>query len=220
MSARSRRSPLRRRSPKREPYPRVLIVCEGSKTEPMYLSEFIADRQLSSANIRIFGNGGSAPKSVVEYAIQLFEDEPDYEDVFCVFDRDGHTTFGAAVERVREKRLIRRDEGGRKLGAARFVAITSIPCFEYWVLLHYTYTSAAMPRFSDVLLRMRAIAELRGYEKGTRGLFKKLDPNMDVALTNAGRAIEAAKASATDNPTTRMPDLIRYLLKLADDKIR
>ncbi len=33
----------------------MLIVCEGSKTEPNYLREFIAHHQLSSANIRKSG---------------------------------------------------------------------------------------------------------------------------------------------------------------------
>lgn len=49
---RSRKS-LKRPGPKREPYDRVLIVCEGEKTEPNYLKEMIAHFQLSSANVAI-----------------------------------------------------------------------------------------------------------------------------------------------------------------------
>ena len=91
---------LLRKGPRREPYDRVLIVCEGSKTEPNYLREIVAHYRLSTANVEITGDGGSAPNSVVEYALTLFEGDPDYNAVFCVFDRDGHTTFLQACARV------------------------------------------------------------------------------------------------------------------------
>lgn len=220
MARRKNYHALARRVPKREPYARVLIVCEGEKTEPNYLQELIDHHQLSSANVQIFGDGGSAPGSVVEYAIEIFEHEPDYEYVFCVFDRDKHATFDAAVQRIRDKTLIRRDSRGKKAGAARFDAITSIPCFEYWVLLHFVETTAEMPRFANVLPRLRKFPELNDYDKGARGLFEKLQGRLEQALKRADRANKAAQAAATDNPTTRMPELIRYLLKLAKDKIR
>ena len=114
------RGSLRRRGPIREPYDRVLIVCEGSKTEPNYLRELVAHHQLSSANIQITGDGGSAPNSVVEHAIELFNKDPDYQSVFCVFDRDGHARFEDAVQRVRDKTLIRRDYGEGASGPMRY----------------------------------------------------------------------------------------------------
>lgn len=214
-----RRGLLSRRAPKREPYARVLIVCEGSKTEPNYLRELIAHYQLSSANVEILGDGGSAPNSVVDYAIKLFEQDPDYDSVFCVFDRDAHVRFDAAVQRVKDKTLVRR-QGKTRLGEARFEAITSVPCFEYWILLHYGYTDADMRRFADVLPRLRAIPELKNYEKGHQGLFAKTRNGLDEALKRADRANQAALAAGSINPTTQMPVLIRYLQQLAENKIR
>jgi len=41
---------LERRKSRRAPYDRVLIVCEGSKTEPNYLQELIDCLELNSAN--------------------------------------------------------------------------------------------------------------------------------------------------------------------------
>lgn len=207
------RAELNRRGPRREPYDRVLIVCEGSKTEPNYLRELIAHHQLSSANVEIFGDGGSAPQSVVEHAIRLFEADPDYDSVFCVFDRDGHALFDQAVQRVLAKELFRRD-GKRKIGTARFETIASIPCFEYWVLLHFEYTTAPMPRFAQVLPRLRAIPALRNYDKGARGLFGLTSDRIPTALDHADRANRDAHAAGTDNPTTQMPVLIRYLQEL------
>ncbi|WP_081660233.1 RloB domain-containing protein [Rhodanobacter denitrificans] len=213
------REALKRREPRREPYDRVLIVCEGSKTEPNYLRELIAHHQLSSANVQITGDGGSAPHSVVEYALELFKKDPDYNRVFCVFDRDGHTTFDAAVQRVRDSALVRR-EGRRKLGAARFEAITSVPCFEYWILLHFQYSTADMPRFADVEPRLRVVPALSNYNKGVQGLYAQTHAHLQDALERADRANRAAHDAATNNPTTKMPDLIRYLLQLAENKVR
>jgi hypothetical protein len=219
MARPKRRDPLARRLPKREPYPRVLIVCEGSETEPNYLRELIAHYQLSGANVEIVGDGGSAPNSVVDYAINLFESDPDYESVFCVFDRDAHVRFDAAVQRVKDKALIRR-QGKTRLGKAHFEAITSIPCFEYWILLHFNYTCADMPRFTDVARHLRAIPEVANYEKGQRGLFERTRDRLDDALNNADRANQAALAAGASNPTTKMPVLIRYLQQLSENKVR
>lgn len=211
------RQALARGQSKQEPYDRVLIVCEGSKTEPNYLRELIAHCQLSSANVQITGEGGSAPISVVDHAIKLFDKDPDYNAVFCVFDRDAHDSFEAAVQRVRDRKLVRRD-GRRKFGDARFQAITSTPCFEYWILLHFQYTTAQMSRFTDVAPRLRAVPELVAYAKGERGLFARTHAHLQTALNNADRANQSAVAAATDNPTTDMPELVRYLQQLAQRK--
>lgn len=218
--ARIKRSRLKRRGPQREPYDRVLIVCEGAKTEPNYLRELVRAYHLSSANIEVSGESGSAPVSVVEYAIDRFETDPDFDTVFCVFDRDQHARFGEALERIRAKRLVRRDAKRRKVGTARFEAIASIPCFEYWILLHYEYTTAELPRYDDVRHRLRQIQGFEQYDKGDRGLFVQTQAYLDTALRHADRANEAAMGNDTKNPATDMPVLIRYLRKLAENKAR
>ena len=63
---RPRNRPVRSGS-KREPYDRVLIVCEGQRTEPLYFQD-IADRyRLSIANIKVIGSEAD-PKTVVREA--------------------------------------------------------------------------------------------------------------------------------------------------------
>lgn len=211
------RKSLVRRGPKREPYDRVLIVCEGEKTEPNYLAELISQWQLSSANVQVKGDGGSDPGSVVGYAIELFDASPDYDHVYCVFDRDQHANFAEAVERVRQKTLVRR-EGKRKLGNAHFEAIVSTPCFEYWIFSHYEYSTTPLARYADIRPLLLRIPDLADYEKGKRGLFRLTQSRLDGALHNADRANRAAEAANTDNPTTKMPNLIRYLRELANKK--
>lgn len=66
---------LNRRKPVRASYDKVLIVCEGSKTEPLYFQELIDHYEIHSANVKISGDCGSDPVSVVNHGIQLYQNE-------------------------------------------------------------------------------------------------------------------------------------------------
>ena len=63
-----------RRGPTREPYDRVLIVCEGERTEPLYLGELADHYRLSTANFKVVGRGAD-PKTVVREAKEQLRNE-------------------------------------------------------------------------------------------------------------------------------------------------
>jgi len=159
-------SKVRRGGPKREPYDRVLIVCEGSKTEPRYLKELAKAQELSSANIVIDGNCDSSPISVVRYAINEFEKEQGkggiYDTVYCVFDRDSHASFEQALDMI-----------ARIPPSRRFHAVVSVPCFEYWILLHFVYSTQPYQHGGGKSPCGNLICTLEqhipGYEKGIQG---------------------------------------------------
>lgn len=118
---------------RRDPYPRVLIVCEGAKTEPNYFSWIREVLGLNRENIVINDRRtGLDPQSLVKHAIGEFSKDQDFDHVYCVFDKDKHATYAAALDRTRSVRL---------KGGAEIHAITSVPCFEYWLLLHFDYTT-------------------------------------------------------------------------------
>lgn len=97
---------LKRNRARRATYDRVLVVCEGAKTEPNYFREIRHTYRLNTANIDICGEEcGSDPLSVVNYAIKKFREDPDYNRVYCVIDRDKHATFDAAMDKFRQTRL-------------------------------------------------------------------------------------------------------------------
>ena len=83
---------LARRKAIRSQYSKVLIVCEGEKTEPYYFEDLKSHYELNSANIEITGDCGSAPISIFEYANQRFQEEDragdSFDRVYCVFDKD------------------------------------------------------------------------------------------------------------------------------------
>jgi hypothetical protein len=59
---------LARKSGQREGYDRILIVSEGSKTEPLYLNEIRTKYRLSTTNVQVqHSQYGTSPLQVVEY---------------------------------------------------------------------------------------------------------------------------------------------------------
>ena len=81
---------LKRKQAKRAPYDKVLIVCEGEKTEPNYFLELRDHYRLHTANIEICSDCGSAPINVVERAKQIYRHEHrtgmPVDRVYCVFE--------------------------------------------------------------------------------------------------------------------------------------
>jgi hypothetical protein len=203
---------LQRKRSKKAQYDRVLIVCEGAKTEPNYFKEIRDAYRLSTANIDICGEEcGSDPLSVVNYAINKFRKDPDYERVYCVIDRDKHTTFDAAIDKLRQTRL-RKD--------VIFTAITSVPCFEFWLLLHYCYTTRQFSAPGNSSNCELVIAELNkrdripGYNKGARNIFALTKKRLPDAIKHARRLQQHNLTADTNNPATNIHELIEYLTNL------
>ncbi len=199
---------LRRRRAMKAPYDVILIVCEGGKTEPNYFSELKKAFRLSNANVRICGRGAD-PLSVVNFAIKTFKREPEFDRVYCVFDRDRHTTYDAALDRVRRARL------GK---GTKILAIPSVPCFEFWLLLHFIYTTKPFDAPPGDSICFRVIEELKKhlpeYEKGDQDVFNKIQDKLDNAITNARRVKQYQQTSGTDNPSTMVHSLVEYLRDL------
>ncbi len=199
---------LRRRRAMKAPYDVILIVCEGGKTEPNYFTELKKALRLNNANVKICGRG-SDPLSVVNFAIETFRQEREFDRVYCVFDRDRHTTYDAALDRVRRTRL---GKGGK------IFAIPSVPCFEFWLLLHFTYTTKPFNAPAGKSICSRVIKELEkylpAYQKGDQDIFNKIQDKLDNAIINARRVEEFHKTSGTDNPSTLVHSLVEYLRDL------
>lgn len=81
-------------------FDRVLIVTEGSKTEPAYFRDFCADPDLRLKTVDVDGTCDSDPMSVVEHGLRKFEEDGAYDHLYCVFDRDQHPGFRKAIERL------------------------------------------------------------------------------------------------------------------------
>jgi len=199
---------LRRQRAMKAPYDVILIVCEGGKTEPNYFTELKKTFRLSNANVKICGRG-SDPLSVVDFAIETSRREQEFDRVYCVFDRDRHTTYHDALNKVRKTRL------GK---GSRLFAIPSVPCFEFWLLLHFTCTTKPFNAPAGNSICAKVIKELEkylpAYQKGDQDIFNKIQDKLDNAITNGRRVEKFHKTSGTDNPSTLVHSLVEYLRDL------
>lgn len=211
---------LRRRKAQRDPLDVVLIVCEGEKTEPLYLEDLRDHLGLNRANITITGKCGSNPDAIVREAIRRFDQDPEFDRVYCVFDRDRHSSYQNACDRIRSKTL---RKGGCGASKAMFSAITSVPCFEYWLLLHYNYETSPFQESGrrspcEAVIYKLERGPLPNYEKGLQGVFERTSSHIQKAIVNAKQALASAEQAGTENPTTRVHELVEDLFKLSERK--
>ncbi len=196
---------LARKKQKRPPFDRVLIVTEGSKTEPQYLEEIRKQKKVSSAHIEVIHADGTQPIQVLEHAHQRFLEHREFEHVYAVFDRDEHPTYREALERAeRLDRTLRNDE--RQL--VRFFAIPSVPSFELWLLLHYQWMGA-FTHHREPAQRLRA--HISGYEKGAAGMYALTEDLIDTANRHAADLRQQFSPSSGTQPYTDIDLLVDKL---------
>lgn len=206
---------LQRQKHERARNKRYLIVCEGAKTEPHYLRELLDDWGIRPQVVRIPPNDGASPDRVVAHAAMLYEEDAAagdaFDTVYCVFDRDKHTTFNEAVQRTKD--LSREGKP--------FVAITSTPCFEVWLLLHFGYTdqpfhSAGRKSVGDqVVSVLKTKPGFAKYSKGQKGVYRQLKAKMTDALTHAERLRMQGVATGSIDPATNVDVLVKAIQALA-----
>lgn len=218
-NSRRKNSKLIRSPAKREPYKLILIVCEGSETEPNYFDNLREDQNLSSVNVQITGSTGSDPMSVLNHAIKEYkerkkENNPStlYDEVYCVIDRDSHANFDNVVSKSRSYKYIN--------------LIRSYPSFEYWYICHFKYTRASICESGNKSAGDNCVKTLNGhwqtefsesYKKNDKSIYRKLNSLFKQAVTNSNRALKDAEASGEMNPSTEVHLLVDCLLKLKDN---
>ena len=183
-----------------------MVVCEG-ETESEYFEAARLKLGLTTAEVILADNSiGSAPISVVQCAEAKCAERGGYDHVFCVFDRDDHESFGRA--RARITTLAR-----RKRDPLPVLEAISIPCFEFWVLLHYERTDRPFRRCDDVV-RQLSQRHLPGYVKADAAVAKNLMDRLDTAIEHANW-LEGRAADIGDNPSTSIHHLIRHFQQAA-----
>ena len=205
---------LNRQKKERLQTARYLIVCEGTKTEPYYLKDLAEGLDIRPSSIKIAPNDGGSPDRVVAHGINLYDDEAksgdSFDRVFFVFDRDKHTTYDAAVKRVKDCAANNQP----------FKAITSVPCFEYWLLLHFGYTDqpfneAGQRSACDKLISvLRTKPGFKDYGKGARGVYAMVKDKTSVAMKAAGRRLADAMKTGGENPSTYLHELVDELQRV------
>ncbi|MDD2609873.1 MAG: RloB family protein [Giesbergeria sp.] len=204
--------------PVRQPAPRILLVCEGEKTEPIYFRDMVRALNLGK-QVMIGKNDGSSPDKVVARAEELYaqaQREGDaFDEVYCVFDRDAHERFKEAVARLHELRA-----KGQPLNG-----IVSVPCFEFWLLLHFGYTEKPYASRGNKSVGNAVVSDLKKnpgfakYDKGMVGVFELLAPHLEQSLKHAQRLMSnPASNDEHPNPSTQVHILVNRLKSVTNKK--
>ena len=222
ITSRRKTHKLNRTSQFLEPYDVILIVCEGSATEPSYFNKMIERERLSSANVCVTGECSSDPLSVVNYAIDKFElrnkdqnNERKYDRIYCLIDRDEHANLNSALDKAFQY--------NKNVGSQIITLIKSYPCFEYWYICNFDLFRGSIKRIGNKSPGAVCESYLNRYWKQEfKKNYNKTDPNNYTllenkiydGLKNAKSSLKDAKAVNEENPSTEVHILIEYLLNL------
>jgi len=193
---------LARRAAKRTPYARILIVCEGEKTEPNYFEGLKNELKLKGTSVVIVRDSDFTPTKIAKIAKKHYRQEKKagnpFKKVFCVFDKDQHSGYDNALEQIQQE---------KPFGV--FHAIPSVPCFEYFLLLHYCYT--AMPFSNCKQAEIELKKHLSTYQKGDKNIFATVRDHLETAKTRAAKSLAEAERNRTCNPSTRAHELVEFM---------
>lgn len=192
------------RSPKR----RLLVVCEGKVTEPLYIEGFVRKTRNATVDVQIHDEHGD-PRTLVEMAKsekqqakarakQQGDEFLAYDEVWCAFDRDQHERFQDACQMARDNQL---------------ELAVSNPCFELWLLLHFRDSPGARHRhYVQTMLKNKKY--LPGYDKHFD--FERVADLVDQATERARRLDQgAARMGETfRNPTTGFYRLVESIARV------
>ncbi|MGD1912534.1 MAG: RloB family protein [Rivularia sp. (in: cyanobacteria)] len=212
-------SQLQRTKGKKKPRKYILIVVEGQETEYNYLNSLKDDLKLKTTEIQVARASGGSPLDVVEKAHKLIleqnklnkkQGQPKYDEVICVFDQDNQI-------KKYDDALIQAEKNS-------ILAITSVPCFELWFLLHYCNTSSPFANCKQVCKKLESELKKRNllkskecYEKNNSDWYKILKPQLQNAIDNAEK-LEKYQENNNENlnPSTKVHFLVKMLQNQKD----
>lgn len=201
-------SSLKRKAPTRKINKKILIVCQGADTEHHYFNEFRNERRLISTSIEIPTDAhGFSAGGLLKFAEKRIKRESKrgdgFDKVFIVFDRDDDQSFTDTVNKTSAHKVID--------------SAYSIPCFEYWLLLHFDKFRAPF-EFKDGSWSKELCAELEkrigtNYKKSGKHAYQATKDLIPDAIENSKWSLRDVEATGEDNPSTMVHELVEYLLE-------
>ncbi len=181
---------------------RILIVCEGEKTEPNYFRGFkVSSSQIVKIDIK--GSGKDTCR-IVEEALRLKKiaekNKEAYNQVWCVFDRNSFPMedFNHALFLARQNNI---------------KVAYSNEAFELWYLLHFHFFNTGISRDQY----KEKLSKFLGYEykKNSRTMYDELSGEQQNAIKNEKKLLSQYNYPnpAKDNPSTTVHLLVEELNK-------
>ncbi|MFI5615899.1 RloB family protein [Streptomyces sp. NPDC051567] len=173
----------RRRGPVRQSARTLLIVCGSRETERQYLKGLRDHLRNPAVAVKVL-NKPCSPTQLVTYARDQREQNRDaYDEVWCVFDVDQFPDVADAVAQARRHGIE--------------VAVSN-PCFEVWLLLHFTDHRASAETYKKLLPLLRK--HVPAYDKA-RVDFARYREGLAAATERAVR-LDPTGRDHTRNPSS------------------
>jgi hypothetical protein len=203
---------LNRRPSSRNIVRKIVIACEGSKTEPRYFKSIGNELRLETLQIIVLPHQGKTdPRSIIERVIEERHEMKrnqawtNGDSAWAVFDGDEHIEqspekWKSAIALAKKQKIQ--------------LAITN-PCFELWYLIHFRDHFAQISRDREINLLVKHISN---YEKSMCLYPEPLKPLTEQAIQRAERIAAQIQRDELDehsNPCcSDLPKLVQSLLKL------
>lgn len=190
---------------------KIHIFCEGEKTEPLYIENYIEDAG-KNGKVEVVPTRKNTPIQLVNRAIKLKKssDFIEGDKIWVVYDRESTSKIPTKTHCSAFKKA--KDNGIN-------VALSNV-CFEYWVLLHFEYTDRPYTSFDNLMRDSNLKKHLRElgintYDKGDDILYFKICGNINTAKKRAQRLMKNSKefnpkgSNPYDiNPSTNIYELL------------
>lgn len=160
---------------KNTPKPRFLIVGEG-ETEFYYFSKW---KDFLRSKGVLIDFAPDLPKHSDWYHIFQKASETSHEHTYCLIDLD-RIKSGEDLFKYRKKK--------REMEKTGITILESMPCIEYWFLLHFERTTNSITDCSHFENRLKQHIPNYAKEKAwllKPELFNVLLPNLSIAIANA-----------------------------------
>lgn len=185
---------------------RFFLLCEGQpgKSEYLYYQKLIRDLNLPKHKVEVIlvpikKNTG---RELVKEAIKLKQIHSDI--AWVAYDKDGYTKHPETFALADQKKIN--------------IAFSSI-CFEFWILLHYEYTSKSFVNCADLCHHLKNKHSI-DCSKSIENLYELTKEMLNTAISNAKQLVLAQKSAYPEktpiyekNPYTNLYELIDDLKK-------
>lgn len=194
-----------------------LIVVEGKETEPRYLEAVRGRLKRRAAMVVVHHGAHTDPVGIVQEAIKLRDTqkakagkgpiEP-YDQVWVVFDRENHM-------HPRRNQV----PAAMQLANASCIRVAhSIPSFEFWLLLHFDFTTSSFNDCAAVVKKLKKF--IKDYSKAALPLDDLLD-RLPIAMKHAAQCHKHWENAQGDrNPSSHVDELLRELNESAQAEVR
>ena len=196
---------------------RILIVTEDKKVAPDYFRLLATKFEVFDQVTFVDKEVQSAPEKIVEYIEGRIE-IGNFDCVYCVFDKDTHHGYKKALRDI--EKIDTRHKG------TLVAAITSVPCFEFWFVLHMGYTTrsyAGKSPASEVCKHLEEFDLFKGYSSKKKSgklevssFFEEIFAEHKTASKYARKVISENAASTGakkhfEDPSTRVYTVVENL---------